>query len=241
MISTIQLLYKLDMRLNKKASNEHQSIPLEDKILALNEAQIKLIKKKLGTNNIYGLGLDSFKKRYEDLQDLIIQFEHLFVTPTADAYSAYEADVTLTKNKFMFPLDMYALADKDSCNCSGRIIYFDKLTKHGDISTKMFNTHYNPSFEWQESMAVMSSDKLIAYTDGSFKITALYLSYIRYPKKIDLLGYVNFDGTASTNQDCELVDYLEDELLDLAALELGIETENVPVIQANEIRNKNNE
>ncbi len=239
MISTPQMLYKLDMKLNKKVSNEHQSIPLEDKILALNEAQLKLIKKKLGTNNIYGLGLDSFKKRYEDLQDLIVQFEHLRVTTTSDAYSSYQADTNLLSRKMMFPLDMYTLCS--SGKCTGRVVYLSKLTKHGDISTLMFNTHYSPSFAWQESFAVMSSDKIITYTDGTFVVDGLYLSYIRYPQKIDAAGYINFDGTASINQNCELADYLEDELLDLAILELALDTENTPVIQGNEIRNKTNE
>jgi hypothetical protein len=239
MIFTFQFLYKFDLKLNKKASNEHQSIPLEDKILALNEAQIQLIKKKLGTNNIYGLGLDSFKKRYEDLQDLIVQFEPLNVTATADAYSAYQADVNMLHNKFMFPLDMYATCSRG--NCRNRIVYLSKLVKHGDISTLMFNTHYAPSFEWQETFAVMSSDKIITYTDGTFVVDKFNISYIRYPKKIDAAGYINFDGTASIDQNCELADYLEDELLDLAILELALDTENTPVVQANEIRNKNNE
>lgn len=239
MILTQQLLYKLDMKLNKKVSNEHQSIPLEDKLLALNETQIKLIKKKVGTNNIYGLGLDSFKKRYEDLQILIVQFEGLNVTPTSDIYDAWQSDLTLLTNKFMFPLDMYALADKGKCK--NRPIYLSKLVKHGDISTLMANSHYVPSFEWQESFAVISNDKIITYTDGTFDINKFHISYIRYPKKIDAVGYINFDGTASVNQDCELPDYLEDELLDLAILELAMDTENNPVVQFNEIRNKTNE
>lgn len=239
MILTQQLLYKLDMRLNKKVSNEHQSIPLEDKILALNEAQIKLIKKKVGTNNIYGLGLDSFKKRYEDLQTLIVQFEGLPVTATTDVYDAWQADLTLLNYRFMFPLDMYAIADRGECK--DRTIFLSKLVKHGDISTLMANSHYVPSFEWQESFAVISSDKIITYTDGTFSINRFHLSYLRYPVKIDAIGYINFDGTASINENCELADYLEDELLDLAILELAMDTENEPVVQFNEIRNKTNE
>lgn len=239
MISTQQLLYKLDMRLNKKVSLEHQSIPLEDKILALNEAQIKLIKKKVGTNNIYGLGLDSFKKRYEDLQQLIVQFEPLSVIGTADIYPSYQADLTLLKNLFMFPLDMYSLCTKGSC--IDRPVYLSKLVKHGDISTLMFNVQYAPSFEYQESFATISSNKIIIYTDGTFVVNQFNLSYLRYPVKIDSEGYINFNGTNSANEDCELPDYLEDELLDLATLELGMDTDNTPVIQYNDIRNKTNE
>ncbi len=139
----------------------------------------------------------------------------------------------------MFPLDMYTLCT--SGKCINRPVYLSKLQKHGDISTINFNTHYSPSFAWQESFAVMSGNKIIVYTDGTFVVNHLYISYMRYPQKIDSIGYINFDGTASINQNCELADYLEDELLDLTVLELAIDTENTPVIQANEIRNKNNE
>ena len=51
MIPVDSLLYKIDQRLNKLSTNEHQMIQLEDKILALNEAQIKLIKQKIDLKN----------------------------------------------------------------------------------------------------------------------------------------------------------------------------------------------
>ena len=77
MIPVDSLLYKIDQKLNKLSTNEHQQINLEDKILALNEAQIKLIKQKVdGWSTVSGYGLDAFKKRYEDLQSLIITYNH---------------------------------------------------------------------------------------------------------------------------------------------------------------------
>jgi len=77
MIYVDSLLYKIDQRLNKLSTNEHQQIQLEDKILALNEAQIKLIKQKVdGFATPNRLGMDSFKKRYEDLQNLVIDYEN---------------------------------------------------------------------------------------------------------------------------------------------------------------------
>ena len=66
MIPVDSLLYKIDQKLNKLSTNEHQQINLEDKILALNEAQIKLIKQKVdGWSTVSGYGLDAFKKRSE--------------------------------------------------------------------------------------------------------------------------------------------------------------------------------
>ena len=55
MIAVDVLLYKIDQKLNKLASNEHQNIQLEDKILALNEAQIQLIKNKVDENRAFRL------------------------------------------------------------------------------------------------------------------------------------------------------------------------------------------
>ena len=62
MILVDSLLYKIDQKLNKLSTNKNQFIPLEDKIIALNEAQIKLIKQKLDGPPTNGLGLDSFRK-----------------------------------------------------------------------------------------------------------------------------------------------------------------------------------
>lgn len=247
MISTQQLLYKIDMKLNKVASMQHQSIPVEDKILALNEAQIKLLKKKIDYNNNYQLGLDAFKKRYEDLQILVYpnqeskdQFEALNVTKTTDkVYDTYQADITKCKKQYFLPLDMYAICSKG--DCKEKPVFLSKVIKHGDISTLMANNHYKPSFEYEESFVVISGNNIMVYTDGTFTIDKLYLTYLRYPQKIDTEGYINFDGTSSINQNCELPDYLEDELLDITILELAMSTENMPVVEFDKIRNKNNE
>lgn len=236
MIPVQRLLYKIDMMLNKVSNLEHQSIPNEDKILALNQAQIQLIKSKIDFNNLLGIGTDGFKKRYQDLQNLIVSFEELSVTPDPSAYPAYQADLTTTSKQYMLPLDAYVICDKDECQ--NRVVTVARPVKHGDLSTWMVNTHYVPSFEYQETFCAISNNKYIVYTDGSFTINKLYLSYLRYPQKIDVAGYIDFDGTTSINQDCELADYLEDELLRYTCLELGIDTENVPVVQFDSIRNK---
>ena len=65
--------------------------------------------------------------------------------------------------------------------------------------------------------------------------------YIRYPLYIDKEGYVKFDGTDSVNQDCELEEYLEDELVDLTVQSLGMYTENAPAVQSAQFRIQTNE
>ena len=241
MISVDSLLYKIDQRLNKLSTNAHQQIPLEDKILALNEAQIKLIKQKVdGVSTVSGLGLDAFKKRYEDLQRLVVSYKDLSLTLKNQQLWQYSANLDLLTPKYMFYVDAYVIASKDKC--IDRKIWINKdLSKHGDLSLLLNNDHYKPSFEYQETFNSLSSNEMSIYTDGTFTPSKLWVSYMRYPVYIDKAGYVKFNGTPSTNVNCELEEYLEDELLDLTVQNLAMYVENQSAVQNAAYRIQTNE
>jgi hypothetical protein len=243
MIPVDSLLYKIDQRLNKLSTNEHQQIQLEDKILALNEAQIKLIKQKVdGFSTLSGLGLDSFKKRYEDLQSLVVNYINgkLPLTLKNKEINQWTAYIHNLSPKYMFYIDSYVLADKG--RCKDRKIWINRdLAKHGDLQFILNNDHYKPSFEYQETFNFISSDEISIFTDGTFTPSQIYISYMRYPVYIDKSGYVKFDGTPSADQDCELETYLEDELLDLTVQNLAMYTENQSAVQSSQMRIQTNE
>lgn len=243
MIPVDSLLYKIDQKLNKLSTNIHQQINLEDKILALNEAQIKLIKQKVdGFNVVSGLGLDSFKKRYEDLQKLVVHYNHQPLSLVLKNIELNQWFTTLDQlsPKYMFYLDSYVLADKGVCK--NRKIWINRdMAKHGDLQFILNNTHYKPSFEYQETFNFISSDEISIFTDGTFTPSKIYISYMRYPVYIDKEGYVRFDGTNSITQDCELETYLEDELVDLTVQNLAMYTENASAVQSAQFRIQTNE
>jgi len=243
MIPVDSLLYKIDQKLNKLSTNVHQQINLEDKILALNEAQIKLIKQKVdGFSVISGMGLDAFKKRYEDLQSLVITYNHqpLKLTLKNEELNQWFANIHLLDPKYMFYIDAYILADKGVCK--DRKIWINRdLAKHGDLQFILNNDHYRPSFEYQETFNFLSTDEISIFTDGTFTPKDIYISYMRYPVYIDKTGYVRFDGTDSTDQDCELELYLEDELVDLTVQNLAMYTENQSAAQSAQFRIQTNE
>lgn len=243
MIPVDSLLYKVDQRLNKLSTNEHQQIQLEDKILALNEAQIKLIKQKVdGFSVVSGLGLDAFKKRYEDLQSLVITYNHqpLPLTLTNPEINRWSASLNDLEPKYMFYIDSYVLADKG--RCKDRKIWINRdLAKHGDLQFILNNDHYKPSFEYQETFNFLSSDEISIFTDGTFTPKNIQISYMRYPKYINKTGYIMLDGTPSFDQDCELELYLEDELLDLTVQNLAMYTENQSAVQSSVYRIQTNE
>jgi hypothetical protein len=243
MIPVDSLLYKIDQKLNKLSTNDHQQIPLEDKILALNEAQIKLIKQKVdGDSTVSGLGLDAFKKRYEDLQSLVVNYAHqpLELVLKNTQLNQWFAYIHALEPKYMFYIDSYIVADKG--RCKDRVIWINKdLTKHGDVSLLLNNTHYRPSFEYQETFNFISSDEISIFTDGTFTPSKIYISYMRYPIYINKEGYVMLDGQESYNEDCELETYLEDELVDLTVQNLAMYTENQSAVQNSAFRIKTNE
>lgn len=243
MIPVDSLLYKIDQKLNKLSTNEHQQINLEDKILALNEAQIKLIKQKVdGQSTVSGLGLDAFKKRYEDLQSLVVDYNHqpLDLELKNLELNQWFANIHLLVPKYMFYMDSYILADKG--RCTNRKIWINRdLAKHGDIQFILNNDHYKPSFEYQETFNFISSDEISIFTDGTFIPKQIFVSYMRYPQYINKEGYIMLDGEPSYDQNCELETYLEDELLDLTVQSLAMYTENMSAVQTAQMRIQTNE
>ena len=243
MIPVDSLLYKIDQKLNKLSTNIHQQINLEDKILALNEAQIKLIKQKVdGFSVVSGMGLDAFKKRYEDLQSLVITYNHqpLELRLKNAELNQWFANLHALEPKYMFYIDAYVLADKGVCK--DRKIWINRdLAKHGDLQFILNNDHYKPSFEYQETFNFLSTDEISIFTDGTFTPSKIYMSYMRYPVYINKSGYVMLDGEPSYDQDCELELYLEDELLDLTVQNLAMYTENQSAVQSATYRIQTNE
>jgi hypothetical protein len=243
MIPVDSLLYKIDQRLNKLSTNEHQQIQLEDKILALNEAQIKLIKQKVDNiSTVSQMGLDSFKKRYEDLQSLVVDYNHqpLELVESDKEIHQWKANIHQLEPQYMFYVDSYVLADKG--RCKDRKIWINRdLAKHGDLQFIMNNDHYKPSFEYQETFNLLSSDDISVFTDGTFTPNTINIMYMRYPVYINKTGFIMFDGQPSFDQDCELEMYLEDELLDLTVENLAMYTENQSAVQNAQYRIQTNE
>jgi hypothetical protein len=64
---------------------------------------------------------------------------------------------------------------------------------------------------------------------------------MRYPIYIDKAGYIRFDGQPSTDVNCELEEYLEDELVDLTVQNLAMYTENASAVQSAQFRIQTNE
>lgn len=242
MIPVESLLYKFDTKLNKLATLQHQEIPLENKLLAINEAIIKLIKVKLDPNNTLGLGFEAFKKRYEDLQVLVEPPHEHGLTPvlTDKTLNKWTADLLSLSPKFMFYVDAYALANLGKCK--DRIIYINHdLSKHADVTLLLANNTYKPSFDYQETFDTLADNQLEIYSDGDFKYTKVYISYLRYPIPVDYPGYTHLDGSASVKQDSEMPLFLEDEILNYAIQDVAMSIGDRETVENTQLRIKTSE
>lgn len=240
MIDVKELLYDIDLKLNKIGSNEHQGIELENKIIALRDAEINVVKTKFTENNVYKSGLDSFQKRYNDLEILIEKGGFLPFVDDGSPLNSWSADLSLLTPKYMLgvPGSEYILADK--ADCKNRVLVVN-LSKHGDLLRLLNNSNYEPSFEFQEVPGTISNHKYEIYTDGTFTPRKLYLWYVRYPVQVDFEGYIHFDGTPSTTVNSELPYYLKEEITDVAVKALALSTENQNAVQASQLKINTNE
>ena len=212
MISVEELVYEFKLALNKVTRQDNVDIPIENIIVYLNQAQVSWVKTKLNPNNVYRAGYEAIRKRIDDLQTLKEDNIELKPVKSNDLlHIGYNCSLEDAKD-YMFYINSYSLANKNTC--SGILTH--DLIKSGDLTTRYLNVNYSPSFEWRSTLVTLGDNNLTVYTDGSFQIDKVFISYLRYPKKIDIQGYIKLDNTQSTNQDCELPEYAKQDIVDLA-------------------------
>jgi hypothetical protein len=198
--------------LNKVNRQDNVDVPIEDILVYLNRAQLAWVKTKINPNNVYKAGYDSIRKRIDDLQRLKV--DNLALTPvkTNDLlYLGFDCSIDGLKD-YMFYLSSYAVAKKKKCE---KTLTID-LVKHGDLSTRYLDANFSPSFEWRTTLATLGDNKLTVYSGEDFSIQQVFLTYLRYPKAIDMEGYTKLDGTNSIDADCELPEYAKPDIVDLA-------------------------
>lgn len=212
MITVHDLVYEFKLILNKVNRQDNVDIPLEDILVYLNRAQLSWIKTKINPNNVYKAGYDSIRKRIDDLQKLKVDNVALIPVKTNDLlYLGFDCSLDNIKD-YMFYLSAYGVAKRNKCE---KTLTID-LIRHGDLATRYLDANFSPSFEWRNTLATIGDDKLTVYTGEDFQIKQVYLTYLRYPKQIDMQGYTRLDGTLSVDQDCELPEYAKSDIVDLA-------------------------
>lgn len=239
MIPVDELLYEtFSLKADKIGKLFYEDIPLEDKLLILNQAQIEWVKSRNGLSNMYKEGFEDSLKRIDDINSvLLVRDKELELSKIGGVYNTYVYDMKLIKN-YMLYKDSYAMAIKDCCN--ERPI-FNNMVTTGDLSNWYWGDNTKPSFDWQEQLISISENTLEIHTDSDYELTTMFITYIRYPKRIDKKGITWFDGSPSKDQDCELPYYTKNDISDWAVKMVGMYLENPTMVQTAQERIMNNE
>jgi len=200
---------KFLLKINKNDSNTNIRVSKGEFVLLYKEKKLVWLSEELREKNNSELIHES--------ENLLVKDELIFKTKT---------DGNSTHFKFSEKLFLYAssysIAKRGDCSTS----MVNWLVKPKNVRTLLEDTNNNPSFDYEETICILSKGHLVVYTDD-FTIEKQYISYYKEPMDIDLEGYVTLDGKPSINIDpIDLNDKQIEEILDRCALEVTMRYEN---------------
>lgn len=121
----------------------------------------------------------------------------------------------------------YALADKNQCK-NEKIDLIEIKDKN---YTQVLSDNYNkPSFEYRETPIIVADSRLNVFI-SDFDITKVVLTYYRYPKSIDIDGYITDAGQNSADVNPEGDKRFIDVVISMAATDYARNYGDVQAVQ----------
>ena len=219
MITSLDVALKIRQRLNKEDTQDDENLPIYVMVEAYNKGQLNIVNRLSNKNNIYKTGLESTTNRVDDLQVLINSEPKVLSGNDKFEYFLTES---LPKDYLRY-IRSYCSAKNEKCNYKNLKVY---LQEESNLNTLLDNDFINPSFDWDETIGTIVENKLKVFTQNKFKINKVYLTYLRKPRNIDIVGYIKQDGTSSTTIDPELPDDIVEMSIDEACRILSGDMQN---------------
>lgn len=186
---TIEEVYlRFTQLVNRNATNNNISVDKPRFIFLFNDMQCRFLEWNL-------------EKRNEDsiryVTHLITKDEKLNIDSKKEYYNSYK----LPENYFDFS-NLKVFANKGECK-KKRLKTFE--IKNENLEELWFDKNNEPSFKYRETFYHTTDSNILVYKKG-FDIDKTYLTYFRYPRKVDIEGYVNLQGQNTSNVDPEYDD-----------------------------------
>lgn len=197
-MTATEVYLKLAQKANENLTNDNIAIDKPRAYLLVNEALNKFVEWNLEKRND-----DSIR----DIQQLLVDDKPLTLKNSHLQHSNY----ILPEDYFDFS-NLTVLATKEECK-NQRILPLEIKDENKHILE--FDYNNKPSFEWRETFYNLSENNVKVYK-SDFEISKVYLSYYRFPKKINFAGYIMADGSPSVNADPEFNDKIMDRVISIA-------------------------
>jgi hypothetical protein len=201
-MKAIELYKTFLLKINKNDTNSNISISKGEFVILYNEQRKVWLEENL---KLKGKDID-----IHDLERLYVKDKQI-IESKKDTNSTH---FTLPEDFYKFD-SSYCIAKKDKCE-RGLVNW---LIKPKNVNVLLNDSNNSPSFEYEETLCIISQNNLVIYKDN-FEIPKAYISYYKLPIAIDIEGYINFDGEMSTNIDpTDLDEKSISEIINLCAIE----------------------
>ena len=111
---------------------------------------------------------------------------------------------------FSIPDDFFAFSNVSGVFSEGECTVTDFNmweVKNENLHELLADEFNAPSFDFRETFYTIGEDSIRVYKKG-FSVDSVFMTYYRYPKSVDIEGYIKSDNTNSSNIDPELDDKL---------------------------------
>lgn len=216
--------YDFKQKLNKIDSHQYTNLKVPEIDWKLNEAIELFIKNIAQPRFSQHLGFERNQRSIDDIRTIVysdIPFKKLrdAEIKEGDKYPRYT--VFELPEEYMFYVTSKAIISK--IECEARVATVKPQQQEDLFEESPFD---KSSFKWGHVNIIFTEEGIIAFTDGTFKIDELKVSFIKRPKYIhnsqDFLPTKQYklpDGTLlKGKQDCELPEQTHREIVDIAVL-----------------------
>lgn len=208
--------YDIKQKLNKIDSQQYRNLRVPELDWKINEAYEIYVKSIAEPRVNNHLGFEINQRSIDDIRTVVV--DDLTIIPTVLTDTTYS--VTLPVN-YMFYISAEVIIQRDGC--PDRIATC-RVRQHDDLHE--ISPFDKSSFEWKEVNISFYQAGIKIFTDGTFTVSSIKLSYIRKHAYIhnaqDFLptgSYTLPDGIVLTGtKDCELPEHTHREIVDIAVL-----------------------
>ncbi len=197
------------LKVEKNGVNDGISTSRDRFVIAFNEAQNKFTEFHLQNRGI----------------DDVRYIEHLLVLDK----KVLTSSKTFDHYNFILPTNYFDLASirgigsQDTCKNQNLDLFEIQTENAPEILTDEDN---KPSFKWREAPYTIASNLVNVYTDNTFSVDEILLSYYRYPTQIALLDPYNPESKFNESIEIEWDAKSLDRIISLTAGEFDMNTNN---------------
>lgn len=219
-------IQRIDNALEKQATNANPNFTRWDKEDAINKGLNDWIRRQVHGSNQPREGEEESQMRVDDLQPILVRDRKVSVI-SGDII----AETSKIPKDYRYYNRLTVLASKGDCSKVPMKSYF---VENGNVDDYLQDYTFSPSFDFEQSFHIMSSNKFTIYHNNDFTVDEILLSYYKNPQKISC-EIKDFDKEWEWKDDVAEV-IIEEAIKNLAG---NIENQNAYAISSKNVEENN--